>query len=60
VVLPVSDESVVPEASKNTRNGEMPVPRTAFTFSVNGPFVAEHDEPLGGLTGDVTVTVADC
>jgi hypothetical protein len=56
----VSEESVVPVASKNTKKGEMPVPRTAFAFSVNEPLVAEHAEPLGGVAGGVTVTVTDC
>jgi hypothetical protein len=47
VVLPVSEVSVVPVASKNTKSGDMPAPRTAFTFNDSGPLVPEHEEPVG-------------
>ncbi len=58
MVLPVIDVSVVPVASKNTKNGEIPVLRTAFTLSVSGPLVPEQDKPVGGGVA-LTVTVAD-
>jgi hypothetical protein len=58
VVLPVIELSVVPVASKNTKNGDMPEPRTAFTFRVSGPLVPEQDEPVGGGV-ELTVRVAD-
>jgi hypothetical protein len=57
-VLPLIDVSVVPVASKNTNNGEIPVLRTAFTLSVSGPLVPEQDKPVGG-EAPLTVTVAD-
>jgi hypothetical protein len=43
----VTEVSVVPVASKNTRSGDTPAPRTAFTFSDSGPLVPEHEEPVG-------------
>jgi len=58
VVLPLSELSVVPVASKNTKNGEMPVPRTAFTFSESGPLEPVQDALVGGGV-ELTVTVAD-
>jgi len=50
--------SVVPVASKNTRNGEIPAARTAFAFNDSEPFVAEQDEPVGGVV-ELTLTVTD-
>jgi hypothetical protein len=48
-------------ASKNTRKGEIPVSRTALARSVKGPLVPVQDKPpVGGLTGALTATVADC
>lgn len=47
VVLPASEISVVPVASKNTKSGDIPAPRTAFTFNDSGPLVPEHEEPVG-------------
>ena len=57
MVLPVIELSVVPVASKNTRNGEIPAPRTALAFNDSEPFVAEQDEPVGGV--ELTLTVTD-
>ena len=59
-MLPEIELSVVPVASKKTNSGETPVSRTALAFNVSEPFVAEHAEPLGGLTGAVIATVTDC
>lgn len=59
MVLPVSEVSVVPVASKNTRNGEIPEVRTVLTFSVSGPLVTGHATPLTGAA-DATDTVALC
>jgi hypothetical protein len=56
----VSEVSVVPVASKNTRNGEIPVSRTALALSVKGPFVPVQDKPVGALAGALTAMVADC
>jgi hypothetical protein len=56
--LPLSAVSVVPVASKNTRNGEIPVSRTTLAFSVRDPLVPEQDGPVGGGV-EPTVMVAD-
>jgi hypothetical protein len=45
VELPVSAESVVPVASRNTNSGEMPLDRVTFAFKVKGPLDAEHEAP---------------
>ena len=47
-MLALIDESVVPVASKNTKNGETPVSRTALAFNTSGPLVAEHPKLVGG------------
>jgi hypothetical protein len=60
--LPLIELSVVPVASKNTTNGEIPVSRTALAFSVREPLVPEQDKPVGtGGDGEdaLTATVAD-
>ena len=56
MVLPLIEESVVPVASKNINNGEIPEPRTALALSVRGPLPAEQATPLEPLI----VTVVDC
>jgi hypothetical protein len=59
VVLPRIALSVVPVASKNTRNGEIPAPRTAFAFRLSEPLEPVQDAPVGGGV-ELTATVADC
>jgi hypothetical protein len=51
------EESVVPVASKNTRNGEIPDTRTALAFNANDPLVPVQ---LAPALGSLTVTVVDC
>ena len=61
MVLPVIEVSVVPVASKNIKNGEMPVVRTVLTFSVRGPLVTGQATPLTGAEGaEATDTVTLC
>jgi hypothetical protein len=48
---------VVPVASKNTKNGEIPDVRTVLTLSVSGPLVTGQATPL---TEGVTETVTLC
>jgi hypothetical protein len=55
----VSAVSVVPVASKNTKNGEIPVSRTALALSVRGPLVPVQDNAVGVLSGALAATVAD-
>ena len=59
MVLPLIELSVVPVASKNTKNGETPVSRTALALRVSEPLVPVQDKPVGGGVLAVTVTVAD-
>lgn len=59
MVLPVSEVSVVPVASKNTRNGEIPEVRTVLTFKVSGPLVTGQATPVTG-GADATDTVTLC
>jgi hypothetical protein len=54
VVLPLSELSVVPVASKNTNSGEIPTSRITLAFSVNGPLVPVQVNAAGGVTGGVT------
>ena len=56
MVLAVIEASVVPVASKNIKNGEIPEVRTALTFSESGPLVPVHANAVGTLI----VTVVDC
>ena len=51
---PLIEVSVVPVASKNIRNGDIPEARTVLTFKVKGPLVTGQATPL---TADVTDTV---
>ena len=61
MVLAAIEVSVVAVASKNIKNGEMPVDRTVLTFSVRGPLVTGHATPLtGGGAGEATDTVTLC
>ena len=61
VVLAAIEVSVVPVASKNIKNGEMPVVRTVLTFSVRGPLLTGHATPLtGGGAGEAIDTVTLC
>lgn len=58
VVLAAIELSVVAVASKNIKNGEVPVVRTVLTFSVRGPLVTGHATPLTGAgAGEATDTV---
>ncbi len=59
MVFPVIELSVVPVASKNTKNGETPELRVAFTLSVSVPLVPVHDEADGGVLETETVTLCD-
>ena len=59
MVLPVSEVSVVPVASKNTKNGEIPEVRTVLTLNVRGPLVTGQATPLTGAA-EVTDTVTLC
>jgi hypothetical protein len=45
-------------ASKNTKNGEMPAPRTALAFRLSEPLEPVQDALVGGGV-ELTVTVAD-
>lgn len=55
MVFAVKDESVVPVASKNTNNGEIPEERVIFALSVNAPLVAEQDGRAAAATVGVDV-----
>jgi hypothetical protein len=56
VVLAAIEVSVVPVASKNTKNGDIPAVRTVLTFSVRGPLVAEQAGPFRSLVVRVGLT----
>ena len=56
MVLAAIELSVVAVASKNIKNGEMPVDRTVLTFNVRGPLVPVH----ANVAGTLIVTVVDC
>ena len=57
------EESVVPVASKNINNGEIPEARSAFALSVSEPLEPVHEAAVGGDDGGAlaaaTVTVTD-
>lgn len=55
MVFAVKDESVVPVASKNTNNGEIPEERVIFALSVNGPLVAEQEGRTAAAVADVVL-----
>ena len=57
MVLPLSELSVVPVASKNTNSGEIPAARTVLTLRLSGPLEPEQ-EPVGGGV-ELTATAAD-
>ena len=50
----MSEESVVPVASKNINSGEMPTARTVVTFNAKGPVVPVQP---AAAEGAVTVIV---
>ena len=58
-MFPPTELSVVPVASKNTKKGEIPAPRTIFAFKVSVPLVPVHDKPVGGGVLEATDTVTD-
>ena len=55
----MSEVSVVPVASKNTRKGEIPEVRTVLTLRVSGPLVTGQAAPLTGAA-EATDTVTLC
>ena len=55
--MPLSDESVDPVASKNTKNGEMPVSRTTLALRASVPLVPVQEAAAGVVGGGVPVTV---
>jgi len=57
--LPLIALSLVPVASKNTKNGDTPALRTALARNANPPLVAVQEAPAVVVVTEVTFTVAD-
>ena len=51
--------SLVPVASKNASNGEMPAVRTTFACNVRLPLLAVHEGPPAVVVPEATFTVTD-
>ena len=61
MVLALIEESVVPVASKNTKNGDMPEARTTFALRAREPLVPVQEAVAGVVVaGALTATDADC